>query len=53
VLNDILSLTKVNFNSASYSDGLPVTIRFADKVGEVLVMGSAENAARQPFKYYI
>lgn len=53
VLNDILSLTKVNFNSASYSDGLPVTIRFADKVGEVLVMGSAKNAERQPFKYYI
>jgi len=53
VLRDILSLTKVNFNSASYSDGLPVTIRFADKVGEVLVMGSAQNSDRQPFKYYI
>lgn len=53
VMKDILSLTKVNFNSASYSDGLPVTIRFADKVGEVLVMGSAQNAARQPFKFYI
>lgn len=53
VLTDILSLTKVNFNSASYSDGLPVTIRFADKVGDVLVMGSAKNAERQPFKYYI
>ena len=53
VLKDILSLTKVNFNSASYSDGLPVTIRFADKVSKVLVMDSAQNSDRQPFKYYI
>jgi hypothetical protein len=32
---------------------LPVTIRFADKVGEVLTMGSATGAERQPFKFYV
>ncbi|NRG17616.1 hypothetical protein HPQ64_07945 [Rhizobiales bacterium] len=53
VLHDVMRLTKINFNSASYNDGLPVTIRFADKVGEVLVMGSAKDAERQPFKFYI
>ena len=53
VLRDIMSLTKINYNSASYNDGLPVTIRFADKVGEVLVMGSAKDAERQPFKFYV
>ena len=48
-----MRLTKINYNSANYNDGLPVTIRFADRVGEILVMGSAKDAERQPFKFYI
>jgi hypothetical protein len=35
VMKDVMSLTKLNFNAAEYSDGLPVTLRFADLVGEV------------------
>ena len=53
VLSDILKLTKINYNSAAFADSLPVTVRFADKVGDVLVMGSAQDAERQPFKFYI
>ena len=53
VLRDIMALTKINYNAANYNDGLPVTIRFADSVGDVLVMGSAIGVERQPFKYYI
>jgi len=53
VLSDIMGLTKINYNACNYSDGLPVTIRFADKVGDILVMGSAKDAERQPFKFYI
>jgi hypothetical protein len=53
VLSDILGLTKINYNACNYNDGLPVTIRFANKVGEVLVMGSARNAEKQPLKFYI
>ena len=53
VLADIMGLTKINYNACNFSDGLPVTVRFADKVGDVLVMGAAQGAERQPFKYYI
>lgn len=53
VLKDIMALTKINYNSANYNDGLPITIRFADNVGDILVMGSAFGVERQPFKYYI
>lgn len=53
ILTDIMGLTKINYNACNYSDGLPVTVRFADKVGDVLTMGSANGAERQPFKYYI
>ncbi len=53
VLRDIMGLTKINYNACNYNDGLPVTIRFANKVGEVLTMGSAKDAERQPLKFYI
>jgi hypothetical protein len=53
VLNDIIGLTKINYNSCNYNDALPVTVRFAKMVGEVLTMGSAKGAERQPFKFYV
>lgn len=53
VLTDIMGLTKINYNSCNYSDGLPVTVRFADKVGDVLTMGSAKDSEKQPLKYYV
>jgi hypothetical protein len=53
VLADIMGLTKINYNSCNYNDGLPVTVRFANMVGEVLTMGSAKGAERQPFKFYV
>src|SRR5665213_1565729 len=53
VLNDIMGLTKINYNSCNFNDGLPVTVRFAKMVGEVLTMGSAKGTERQPFKYYV
>ena len=53
VLADIMGLTKINFNSCNYNDGLPVTIRFADKVGDVLTMGSAKDTERQQLKFYV
>jgi len=53
VLTDIMGLTKINYNACNYSDGVPVTIRFASKVGDVLTMGSAKDAERQPLKFYV
>lgn len=53
VLTDIMGLTKINYNACNYNDGLPVTIRFANKVGDVLTMGSARDAEKQPLKFYV
>jgi hypothetical protein len=53
VLTDLMSLTKLNFNNASFSDGLPVTLRFADLTGEILTAGPIEVAAPLPFRFYI
>ena len=53
VLADIMGLTKINYNACNYNDGLPVTIRFANKVGDVLTMGSARDTDKQPLKFYV
>lgn len=54
VLSDIMGLTKINYNSCNFNDGLPVTVRFAKMVGNVLTMGSAaKGEKKQPFKFYI
>lgn len=53
VLGDILGLTKINFNSCLHNDRLPVTIRFANAVGDVLISAPIASEPRLPFKFYI
>ncbi len=53
VLKDILGLTKINFNSCLFNDRLPVTIRFANAVGDVLMSAPIDCEPRLPFKFYI
>jgi hypothetical protein len=53
VLADILSLTKINFNSCLFNDRQPVTIRFADAIGDILVAAPVLSEPRLPFKFYI
>jgi hypothetical protein len=55
VMEDILALTKLNYNSCAYGDGLPVTLRFANAVGEILTSGPSKklDVPPLPFKYYI
>jgi hypothetical protein len=48
-----MALTKVNFNGCSFSDGLPVTLKFANAIGEILTAAPELEVAPQPFKYYI
>lgn len=53
VIRDILCLTKLNYNACLYGDGLPVTLRFSDKIGNILTALKDVNWAALPFKYYI
>ena len=42
------------FNSCRHSDGLPVTLKFADAVGEILVSGpQKQQDPSLPFRHYI
>ena len=53
VLGDILALTKLNYNTCRYGDGKPITLKFADAVGEVLTAGEIGDTPPLPFMYYI
>jgi len=53
VLNDLMALTKLNYNACIFADGQPVTLRFADAIGEILTSGPFEDVPPLPFKHYI
>jgi len=53
VCRDLLALTKLNYNSCIFADGLPVTLRFADRIGEVLTAGRDVECGVLTFKHYI
>jgi hypothetical protein len=53
VLADLMALTKLNYNSTAFADGTPVTLRFANLVGEILTAGPTDVKAPLPFKFYI
>jgi hypothetical protein len=55
VLADVMGLTKLNFNACIFADGLPVTLRFADAVGEILTAAPpvTKDSAPLPFRHYI
>ncbi len=53
VLADIMALTKVNFNACIFGDGLPVTLRFAGDIGEILTAIPEVSSKPLPFRHYI
>ena len=53
VLKDILALSKLNYNACIYGDGLPVTLRFSDMIGNILTAVGSMDKKILPFKYYI
>lgn len=53
VLNDIMALTKVNYNTCIYGDGKPVTLRFSDSIGSILTATENYKEERRQFKFYI
>jgi hypothetical protein len=53
ICKDVMMLTKLNYNACIYCDGTPVTLKFADLIGEILTAGPNEHLEVLPFMYYI
>ena len=53
LLDEILALTKVNWNAASFAGLLPITLRFSQVVGEIMTEIPLERAPLPQFKFYM
>lgn len=54
VAKDILGLTKLNYNSCQLGEGRPITVKYSDRVGEILLAnpGVPSHKWKHNFKYY-
>ena len=52
VCREIMALTKMNFNNCNYYDSLPITLRFAQKVGEIIQYFPENEDFKPPNRYY-
>ena len=55
VAKDILGLTKLNYNSCQLGESQPITIKYSDRIGEILLSNPEVSPEywRHNFKYYI
>lgn len=53
VAQDIFGLTKLNYNACRLGDSQPVTVRFSNAVGEILISNPTVSDRRPNFKFYI
>lgn len=50
ISEEILALTKMNFNNCNYYNSLPITVQFAQKVGEIIQY--IDEGTTPPNKYF-
>ncbi len=54
MLSEIMALTKMNWNTSSFSCGMPITIAFSKKVGEVLSELPSDITVIKPeYRFYM
>lgn len=53
VLSEILALTKMNWNSADFAGGQPITIAFSRRVGAMLADIPPNEAIRPEYRFYM
>lgn len=53
VAQDILGLTKLNYNACKMGDSEPVTVGYSDAVGEILISNPKVEERSPHFKFYI
>jgi hypothetical protein len=51
--SELLSLTKMNVNNASFSESVPITLAFSRMVGEVLKQIGSEMTIRSEYSFYM
>lgn len=53
LLREVLALTKMNVNNCSFADGIPITLSFSRKVGEIMKHISEDGVVQSQYKFYM
>lgn len=53
LLKEVLALTKMNVNNCSFADGVPITLSFAQKIGEIMKHIPADGKVQPKYKFYM
>jgi len=53
LLREVLALTKMNVNNCSFADGIPITLSFAQKIGEIMKHIPADGKVQPKYKFYM
>lgn len=53
LLREVLELTKMNVNNCSFADGRPITLSFAQKVGEIMKHVPEGETLQTGYKFYM
>ena len=53
ICEEIIGLTKMNWNSADFSSGFPITMAFSRRVGEILAEADPDQSPSPLFRFYI
>ena len=52
LFREVLELTKMNVNNSSYADGVPITLSFSEKIGEIMKHAEGEDIQTH-YKFYM
>lgn len=53
ICNELMALSKMNWNSADFAAAEPITLKFAKRVGEIMSEIPADQEPKPQFKFYM
>ena len=53
LFREVLILTKMNVNNCAFADGVPITISFSQKVGEIMKHISEDEKVQSSYRFYM
>ena len=53
ISQEILALTKLNWNNADFANNRPITLQFSQKVGSILKEVPSESTPKNKYMYYM
>ena len=53
IFREVLALTKMNVNNCNFADGLPITLSFSRKVGEIMKHMSLDENVQSSYRFYM